>query len=68
MQTCLRAFLSSPTGAETLHYGIAPLGVPYYAEEFPLSEPLSHVSLIELAPLGAQALTYGLPSFEPMGG
>ena len=51
MQTCLQAFLDSPTGAETLRCRIFPTRSPHPAEEFSLSEPSSDVQLMGLPPL-----------------
>jgi len=68
MQTCLWAFLGSPMGAKTLHYGISPTqNLPLCGRIFP-SDPLSGVPLMGLPQLGAQTLAYGLPSSEPSGG
>jgi len=39
-QTCLWAFLGSPTGAETLRCGIFPTKSPVLLQGFPLSEHL----------------------------
>jgi len=64
MQTCLQPFLGHPTGAETLRYGIPPLGVPYYAVGISSLRAPSDVPLMGLPPLGAQILAYRLPSYE----
>jgi len=60
-QTYWRVFLGSPTGAETLYYGMCCHSEsPTLRRNFPLSEPISVFCWWDMPPLGIQTLAYEL--------